>query len=239
MTALARTGLLVSVCSVEEAEAALVGGADLIDVKEPARGPLGRADAAVIAAIAAHIGGRRPVSAALGELCDFDGAIPPGLAYMKCGLAGCRDETWQEFLQNQWRRTAPPLAVAVAYADWQCALAPSLSEVAAFALGRPGNVLLLDTYCKDSWTSERTRRPTLLDWLSVEEIVELCASCRAAKVRVALAGSLGPQEFATLQDARPNWFAVRGAACAGENRSGPVEADKVRALSTLIGQMVW
>ena len=35
---------LVSVRSPEEALAALEGGADLIDVKEPSRGPLGAAD---------------------------------------------------------------------------------------------------------------------------------------------------------------------------------------------------
>src|SRR5262249_6225382 len=40
--------LLVSVRDVREAEAALAGGADLIDIKEPAHGPLGRADDAVI-----------------------------------------------------------------------------------------------------------------------------------------------------------------------------------------------
>ena len=37
------SGLLVSVRNVEEALAALEGGASLIDVKEPSRGPLGRA----------------------------------------------------------------------------------------------------------------------------------------------------------------------------------------------------
>ena len=35
-------GLLVSVRSAAEAATALAGGADLIDVKEPSRGPLGR-----------------------------------------------------------------------------------------------------------------------------------------------------------------------------------------------------
>ena len=45
------TRLLVSVRSAAEAEAALLGGADVIDVKEPDRGPLGRADDAVIAAV--------------------------------------------------------------------------------------------------------------------------------------------------------------------------------------------
>ena len=60
--------LLVSVRDAAEAAAALAGGAALIDVKEPARGSLGRADAATIAAVVAAVGGRVPVSVALGEL---------------------------------------------------------------------------------------------------------------------------------------------------------------------------
>ena len=42
-----RSRLLVSVRSAAEAEIALHGGADLIDVKEPTRGSLGRADGAI------------------------------------------------------------------------------------------------------------------------------------------------------------------------------------------------
>src|SRR5947209_8028398 len=44
-------GLLVSVRSAAEARAALDGGAALIDIKEPARGPLGRADDGVMAEV--------------------------------------------------------------------------------------------------------------------------------------------------------------------------------------------
>src|SRR5215212_6095908 len=54
-------GLLVSVRNVEEAHRALEGGAALIDVKEPSRGALGRADDNVIAAVVAAVAGRRPV----------------------------------------------------------------------------------------------------------------------------------------------------------------------------------
>ena len=50
--------LLVSVRDATEAAAALHGGAGLIDVKEPARGPLGRADAATIAAVVQTVAGR-------------------------------------------------------------------------------------------------------------------------------------------------------------------------------------
>ncbi|MGI9178650.1 MAG: (5-formylfuran-3-yl)methyl phosphate synthase, partial [Pirellulales bacterium] len=38
-------GLLVSVRSVEEAIEAVEGTAAIVDIKEPSRGPLGRADA--------------------------------------------------------------------------------------------------------------------------------------------------------------------------------------------------
>src|SRR5207244_7336185 len=41
------TGLLVSVRSAAEAETALAGGADVVDVKEPRRGALGPADPSV------------------------------------------------------------------------------------------------------------------------------------------------------------------------------------------------
>ena len=61
------TALPVSVRSAAEAEAALAGGAAVIDVKEPDRGVLGRADGAVIAAVAGAAAERAPVSAALGE----------------------------------------------------------------------------------------------------------------------------------------------------------------------------
>src|SRR5258708_20746520 len=60
--------LLVSVRSAAEAEAALAGGAGLIDVKEPLRGPLGRADNAIVRSVIAPGARTPPVSAALGEL---------------------------------------------------------------------------------------------------------------------------------------------------------------------------
>ena len=70
MTQPSAPGLLVSVRSAAEACAALAGGAALIDVKEPAHGPLGRASDDVIRAVMDAVGGRCAVSAALGELAD-------------------------------------------------------------------------------------------------------------------------------------------------------------------------
>jgi uncharacterized protein (UPF0264 family) len=227
-------GLLVSVRSPQEAEAALAGGAHLIDVKEPGHGSLGRAGDQVIAMVLERMAGRRPVSAALGELLDrLPPARDPRLAYVKWGLAGCGPRghgAWQPFLASELSQPGNPRTVVVAYADWQCARAPEIAEVIAFACRTPGNVLLLDTHCKDPDTLTKDRRPTLLDWLAPEEIVALCRQCHGAGVRVALAGSLGLAEIEALRSAEPDWFAVRGAACKGGDRQGTVDADQVRRL---------
>src|SRR5262249_40916483 len=86
--------------------------------------------------------------------------------------------------------------------------------------------VVLDTFLKDG--------TTLLDWLPVPRIAMLCGLYRAAGVRVALAGSLGVSQIAELRHARPDWFAVRGAACRG-GREGEIDADRVRELKEVIG----
>ena len=68
-------GLLVSVRNAAEATEALAGGASIIDVKEPSRGPLGRADADVTAAIAEAVAGRAPLTVACGELVTGESEI--------------------------------------------------------------------------------------------------------------------------------------------------------------------
>jgi uncharacterized protein (UPF0264 family) len=231
------TRLLVSVRGAAEAAAALAGGAALIDVKEPARGPLGRADDHVIAEVVREVAGRAPVSAALGELLDDFGEELPAatadLAFVKWGVAGAGargDPAWWWDLAEEADRLAAlyPFcrAVAVAYADWQRAGAPRPAQVCAFAAWQPAGAFLLDTWGKDG--------STLLDWLDTAEVTSLCQQCRDAGVPVALAGSLGPEEIRVLRPAGPDWFAVRGAACAGRDRTGTIDDGKVRELVAML-----
>src|SRR3954465_6438408 len=121
-----RTGLLVSVRSADEVDAALAGGADLIDIKDPSRGPLGIAEAEVAAAVVNRVRGRVPVSAALGEwsanaLTEAHWHPALKLNYVKWGRAGCAPAPgWGEDLLDT-RRSLPVgmEMVAVAYADWE------------------------------------------------------------------------------------------------------------------------
>jgi uncharacterized protein (UPF0264 family) len=232
------TGLLVSVRSVGEAEAALAGGATLIDVKEPARGALGRADDAILDGVVAVVAGRRPVSAACGELMER----PPSLsihraslqpAYQKWGLAGCAELShWQNLLED--RAAEMPLGcqlVAVAYADWDRAMAPVPEAVCACACEHRWGAFLIDTCVKDG--------KSLLDFLSLQRTEALINRCRLAGVPIALAGALNESRIRALLPLQPDWFAVRGAACANQDRRARVEASHVRRLARLVqGELV-
>lgn len=219
--------LLVSVRSVAEAAAALEGGAAVIDVKEPAHGPLGRASDATIAAVVDFVAGRRPVSAALGELGEGAWSAVRGLTYAKWGLAGWgADRSWARRLVSATDRLQDSSGgcriVAVAYADWKAARSPEPEAVIDFVCERRWETLLIDTWLKGG--------KTLLEWLDPTAIADFCRVCRATGVRVALAGSLGAQDIVQLLPAAPDWIAVRTAACRGGDRGGDVCAEQVRRL---------
>ena len=226
-----RPGLLVSVRSADEALAALAGGADIIDVKEPDRGPLGAADVSTIAAVVRAVNGRAPVTAAAGELVDLlnanSSAMPPGVSLLKIGLAGCRAiPDWP----SQWRGTFASLipspnaskqAVAVAYADWRAADAPQPDAVlqAAIQFGCPA--LLIDTWDKSNGS--------LFDHWPSAELSAFTETARSHQLTVVLAGSLAGESFTEATRLRPDFVAVRSAAC-DAGRGGTLSCDRVRTL---------
>jgi uncharacterized protein (UPF0264 family) len=223
-------GLLVSVRSRAEAESALAGGSAIIDVKEPNNGALGRAMPEVLAAVLATVAGRRPVSAALGELPADEVDLPANLAslsYVKCGLAGWaeRGSTWRDRLlrlREQVKNRSDCQVVAVAYADWKLAGAPKWLDVARFGVSERWGTLLVDTWQKDG--------STLLDWISLTDLKRLRDQTRSLGVKLALAGSLKEATIQNLASVEPDWFAVRGAACTQGRRDGTVDAKRVRRL---------
>jgi uncharacterized protein (UPF0264 family) len=221
--------LLVSVRDPSECSAAIAGGASLIDVKEPRSGPMGMADPDVIAEVAAQVSGRLPVSVALGELVDWPVRprieLVTGITFVKIGLAGCGGlPNWPELFDEfraQVEMQSHARLVAVAYADWRRANAPSPEHVVEFAFGRQLAAFLIDTCVKDG--------RTLLDWTSAEQLGEICKRLGSRRIPLALAGSLGREQIHELRPVRPAWFAVRGAACNG-GRDGTIDSERVREL---------
>ncbi len=217
--------LLVSVRSPTEARTALAGGADLIDVKEPARGSLGRADDQVIGAIVRAVDGYTPVSAAMGELKEHLGtrAVECSVDYLKFGLAGCRNLPWQEQLLRL-RESNTATVVAATYADSERAVAPSLEQAAKFAIDHHFAVLLVDTFVKD----ERS----LFDWMSEQRLYDLAESLHRVGIELALAGSLTIEHWPKIQRINPDWLAVRGAVCRQGIRTTEIDEGRVKSLKT-------
>ena len=88
------TLMLASVTDAVEAGIALIEGADIIDLKDPAQAPLGALDPAIVRAVVAAVAGRRPVSAVTGNLkmqpapivAAVEKLIAAGVHYVKIGF---------------------------------------------------------------------------------------------------------------------------------------------------------
>lgn len=220
--------LLVSVRSAAEALAALAGGAAVVDVKEPDRGALGRADPAVWTAVRAAVPVSIPVSVALGELRDWpvdEGELLidwSGVSFRKIGLAGeGADPGWVDrWAEVRSRSAAGPSWIAVAYADWRRAEAPSPDDVldAATAAEDCAGILV------DTWDKSHPS-PVDLGWSGWFD------RARESGRMTALAGRLDLDGIARLAPLRPDLIAVRGAACPGGDRRAGVDAGLVAGLA--------
>ena len=223
------TQLLVSVRSAEEALAALRGGADWIDLKEPRRGPLGAVDAAVAREVVNAVDGRVPISAAAGELIDWPGATSrelvdvAGITHFKLGLADCGEIDWPsrwQASQDEFHDAGKELVAAI-YADYASAGSPCPSDVVEQACQTTGRWVLFDTFDKSAGA--------LTDLLDKGILLDLLHSLREVGKRIAIAGRLNRDALPALPLELIDMVAVRGAACDGD-RNSTVRAEKVAAL---------
>jgi uncharacterized protein (UPF0264 family) len=229
-------GLLVSVRSIDEAHEAIRGGAAIVDVKEPANGPLGRAEPNVAAAIGGAVGGGVPWTLACGELSqgadqvvdhvrrvvDLGGegvALP---AAAKAGPAGLGLAAWRR--EHERLVASLPAGVepvAVAYADWGLAAAPEPPAIIAAAAAAATATVLIDTFDKSG--------PGLVDLVGLAAIRSWHALAAPLGIRLAVAGRLRAGDVAVLARCGPVVIGVRSAACGGE-RAGRVDAGNVADL---------
>ena len=214
------TRVLISVRSLAECRMVLSAGADVIDIKEPAHGSLGRPADHVIQQIMALVGSKRPVSVAMGELLDCSPEslrkLPAELTYAKFGLAGCNKQVgWRElWLQACTLLPKSTERVAVVYADRERAESPEWREVLDQATHLGCRVLLLDTFDKTGGN--------LLRYFEPAALFSLITTARDCGLRVALAGSLDLSCLPDILPLRPDWVAVRGAVCR-HGRAGGID----------------
>jgi len=227
--------LLVSVTSAEEASAALAGGADIIDAKNPLAGALGAVPVEVLREIHAMVAGARLVTAAIGDATDettieraawrFAAA---GAALVKVGFAGITSASRIEALIEAVVRGAgagdPAGVVAVAYADADRVAGLEASAFVDVAARAGAIGVLLDTADKSG--------PGLRELMRATALARFVAQAHEAGLLVALAGKLTADDLAFVRDAGADIAGVRGAACDG-GRTGRVSSERVALLRTL------
>ena len=236
---LSRKKLLVSVRNPNEAKTAITAGVDILDIKEPANGALGRADWETLRAILSDVPDHQQVSAAMGELHDLtdwlnDHWQPPvqlgRLDYTKCGLAGMARQPWRErsaIVWNRFRQFSRP--VAVAYADSQNADSPPSIEVLKHAVHHHVDTFLIDTFEK--------KGRDVFDYLKRDELPTLINIARRNQIQFVLAGSISFKNLDLATKLDIDFIGVRGLVCQRSRRS-EIVLDRVLKLKTVLQEML-
>jgi len=221
------TGLLVSVRDPQEARLAVEAGVDIIDAKDPARGPLGAVDSEMLAKVIQAVAGRVPVSAAMGELLE---CLRPtsAVSFAKHGLAGCaRKADWKSLWSQSIARLPTGVApVAVVYADWEVAQSPAPDAVLTTGLELGCRVLLVDTFDK--------RGGSLLEIWGMEALERFVERVHMAGIALVLAGSLSAKTIQKVLHLHPAYVAVRGAAAYRGVREEKLDQRRVQELVHLV-----
>jgi FolB domain-containing protein len=221
------TLFLASVTGAEEAEVALAHGADIVDLKDPAKGALGALSEREVRAAVAGVRGRRPVSAVIGDLPMRPEAISSaasamaatGVDFIKVGLFP--DPARPECIRALHALARRTKIIGVMFAD----LAPDPALIRTMAdAGFAG--AMLDTARKDG------RR--LLDHLDVAALREFVGTCRSHRMLAGLAGALETPDVPRLLLLQPDVLGFRTALCADQHRTASIDAACVELVRELI-----
>ncbi len=226
--------LLVSPINTEEAKAAMAGGADILDVKNPKEGSLGANFPWVIRSVAGVAGGKMPVSATIG---DFDykpgtaslaalGAAFSGADYIKVGLLKIENQEQAGDMLGNIVRSVKDFdderkLVAAAYSD--CSRVGSISpmDLPEVAAECGADVVMVDTAIKDGKST--------FEFMTEPEIAEFISAGHDLGMEVAIAGTIKFEDLELLKRVAPDIIGVRGAVCGGD-RSGTIQEELVRRM---------
>ena len=254
--------LLVSVANGAEASAALAGGADVIDAKDPLAGALGAVSPDVLRDIHATVAGARLVTAAIGDAAD-EAAIErmagtfaaAGAALVKVGFAGVTSASRIERLiaaavrgaraarASTWGPpSGGPIPIRLKPDPTREGADPTRTGVVAVAYADTEPVgAFIDVAARAGATgvlldTADKSGPGLCGLMTPAALLRWVAEAHDAGLLVALAGKLTAEDLARVHDAGADIAGVRGAACEG-GRAGRVSAEKVALLRTLCGTL--
>lgn len=223
------TGLLASVATLAEAEQAAAWGADIVDLKDPAKGALGAWEPGAIREAVAKLGGRATLSATTGDLPMEPGLIAEaaaavaaaGVELVKVGFFdSARIGACNAALKPLTRRGVRLVAVLMADRSPDLGILPALA-----AAGFAG--AMLDTADKTGGN--------LCAHLDSRVLARFVTQARACGLITGLAGSLGLGDIDLLLPLRPDYLGFRTALCGGE-RTGRLDAEAFAAVRAALPQ---
>ncbi|ESZ27841.1 MULTISPECIES: (5-formylfuran-3-yl)methyl phosphate synthase [unclassified Mesorhizobium] len=221
------TRMLASVTGIEEAEIALSGGVDIVDLKDPKAGALGAVSTETMRRTISFIAGRAPVSAVCGDLpmepetirIKAEEIAATGVDYVKIGFfPSANISACVEALEPLAARTK---LIAVLFAD----LAPEFELLPMFARHRFHGVMV-DTAQKG--------KGRLLDHLPPERIPGFVDRTKSLGLMAGLSGSLEAPDIPRLLPFAPDFLGFRGALCGHSGRTSSISAEAVSQIRELI-----
>lgn len=232
--------LLISPINTHEAQEAIEGGADIIDVKNPKEGSLGANFPWVIRNIRDLTPNGMMVSATLGDVpykpgtvaLAAAGAVVSGADYIKVGLYGTKNyEESFEVMKNVVKAVKDlneeALVVASGYADAHRVGAVEPMLIPQVAADAGADLAMVDTAVKDG--------KTLFDFMDEEAIYEFTSQIHDYGLKSALAGSVKEEHLQMLSKLGCDVVGVRGAACIGGDRNtGSINRNAVAQLKQKI-----
>ncbi|AAM07777.1 TPA: (5-formylfuran-3-yl)methyl phosphate synthase [Methanosarcina acetivorans] len=216
--------LLVSPINREEAIIASLGGADIVDVKNPKEGSLGANFPWVIRDVKEVVNGRQPISATIG---DFNykpgtaslaalGAAVAGADYIKVGLYDIQTEAQALELLTKITLAVKDYdpskkVVASGYSDYKRINSISPLLLPAVAAEAGVDVVMVDTGIKDGKST--------FEFMDEQELKEFTDLAHEHGLENAIAGSLKFEDLPVLERIGPDIIGVRGMVCGGDRRT--------------------
>jgi dihydroneopterin aldolase len=220
--------MLASVTGPAEAEIAIAGGADLIDLKDPSQGAFGALPVGVVGETVKIIAGRRPVSAVVGDIPMEPAALfeaasrmaETGVDYVKIGLLP--SEAFAACIEALAPLAAKVNLVAAFFADQG-----PVDLMALGLLARHGfKAAMLDTAEKGAGR--------LMTHLGIADLSRFVEACREASLLSGLAGALETPDIARLLLLQPGFLGFRSALCQAGRRTAGLDPEAVKIVRDLI-----
>lgn len=232
--------LLVSAINIDEAKEAVIGGADILDVKNPKEGSLGANFPWVIREISDFADEDMIVSTTIGDVPYKPGTVSlaalgcavSGSNYVKVGLYGPENydeamEVMEAVVRTVKEYDESITVVACGYADAYKVGSVEYMDIPEVAHDSGCDLAMLDTYIKDGHR--------LTDHLSCDQLKEFTDKAHEYGLKVALAGSVNADDIQMLESINCDIMGVRGCVCTGNDRNnGTIDHKLVEQLKANI-----